>query len=152
MVDGSPRRRKDIKFGGSATDMENNMDGTGRGMENMTMTVPNTNMEMNNMDGTGRGMADMTMTVPDTAMTNTGTKNNMENNGINMEIMAIAVNMAMAVENHGINMEKSMAIATENAMTNMEKKVNGIDTEKTEMCTCKEMMDTMGTCMEMMDA
>ena len=94
----------------------------------------------------------MTMTVPDTAMTNTGTKNNMENNGINMEIMAIAVNMAMTVENNGINMEKSMAIATENAMTNMEKKANGIDTEKTEMCTCKEMMDTMGTCMEMMDA
>ena len=132
MVDGSPRRRKDIKFSGSATDMENNMDGTGRGMADMTMTVPKNNMEMDNMDGTGRGMADMTMTVPDTAMTNTGTKNNMENNGINME--------------------KSMAIATENAMTNMEKKANGIDTEKTEMCTCKEMMDTMGTCMEMMDA
>ena len=54
MFDGSPRRRKGIKCG-SATDMENNMDGTGRDMENMTMTVPNTadtamtntNMEMN---------------------------------------------------------------------------------------------------------
>ena len=141
MVDGSPRGRKDIKFGGSATDMENNMDGTGRGMENMTMTVQNTavtNMEMNNMDGTGRGMADMTMTVPDTAVTNTGTKNNMENTGMDME------NMAMAVEDNGIDME-SMAIAAKNAMTNMEKTVmeaNGTDTEKTCIGTCMEMMDT----------
>ena len=85
MVDGSPRRRKDIKFSGSAT-----------------------NMEMNNMDGTGRGMADMTMTVPDTAMTNTGTKNNMQNNGMDMENMAMAVpNTAMTNTGTKNNMQNT---------------------------------------------
>ena len=108
MVDGSPRRRKDIKFGGSATDMENNMDGTGRGMENMTMTVQNTavtNMEMNNMDGTGRDMENMTMTVPNTAVTNIGMENNMEGTG--MDVTGVT----------GVDMG-SMAMAVTNAVTN----------------------------------
>ena len=175
MVDGSPRRRKGIKCG-SAIDMENNMDGTGRDMENMTMTVPNTAMTNTNMetimtntvmDGIGRDMENMTMTVPNTAMTNTV----MDGTGRDMEKME---NMTMTVPNTAVtnigmenNMEGtgmdvtgvtgvdmgSMAMAVTNAVTNMEKtamEANGADTENS-MGTCMEMMDTMGTCMEMMD-
>jgi len=148
MFDGSPRRRKGIKCG-SAMDMENNMDGTGRDMENMTMTVPNTAMTNTNMEN-------MTMTVPNTVVTNIGMENNMDGTGMDVTgVTGVDMgSMAMAVTNAVTNMEKNSIV-----MANMEEKsietameANGAYTE-TSMGTCMEMMNTkaIDTCMAMVD-